>query len=346
MSTSIEIRIYNPALELKGIIDEFSSLLWIRRYQSPGEFELKTPYAAESKSLLVPGNILQRYDGAEVMEAAVIERLNMNEDTITVKGRFLESYLDRRLIKDTTYYYGKAETSMRKIISNMVEIPLLQLGAEQGLSERLEYQATYKPVLNIIQKVCKRTTLGFRIRPDFSARTLFFEVYKGEDRTSSTAAKVIFSEKYDNLFNEEYNYDGTDYKSKAYVSQLIDDIRTVYTVGGGTGLDLYEVHVSTQVDTNGRTAAEIKESMESQGEKALSSRTVNESFSFSTDANSPFTYRKDYDIGDLVHVKHIAWGIDLALRITEIEEAFENGGREIYLTCGSPLPEILDFEED
>ena len=49
-----EIRIYNPALELQGVIDEFSSLIWLRRYQSPGEFELRTPYAAESKRLLIP----------------------------------------------------------------------------------------------------------------------------------------------------------------------------------------------------------------------------------------------------------------------------------------------------
>ena len=48
---SVEVRIYNPSLQLQGVIDEFSSLIWLRRYQMPGEFELRTPYAAESKSL-------------------------------------------------------------------------------------------------------------------------------------------------------------------------------------------------------------------------------------------------------------------------------------------------------
>ena len=342
---SIEIRIYNPALELQGVIDEFSALIWIRRYQSPGEFELRTPYAAESKRLLIPENIIQKYDGEEVVEAGVIENLQMTKDQIVVKGRFLESYLERRLIKETQYYSGNAEDSMRSIVSNMVSIPLLSLGTDHGLSERLEFQATYKPVLTIIQKVCKGTTLGFRIRPDFSARQLFFEVYKGIDRTSSTAAKVVFSEKYDNLLNEQYTYDSTNYRTKAFVTQLINDVRTAYSVGGGTGLGLREVHAATQVDTNERTAAEIKEAMERQGQRVLESRTINESFTFSTDAESPFRYRTDYDLGDLTHVKHIAWNIDLALRISEIEEDYENGGRELILTCGSPLPEIIDFEE-
>ena len=342
---SIEVRIYNPELELQGVIDEFSSLIWIRRYQTPGEFELRTPYAAESKNLLIQENIVQKFDGEEVVEAGVIENLQMNKDQIVVKGRFLESYLERRLIKETQYYTGNAEDSLRRIVSNMVPIPLLTLGADRGLSERLEFQATYKTVLSIVQKVCKGTTLGFRIRPDFSSRNLYFEVYKGVDRTSSAAAKVIFSEKYDNLLNEVYTYDSTNYRTKVFVTQLVNDVRTAYSVGGGSGLGLREVHAATQVDTNGRTAEEIRQSMERQGQRVLEARTVNESFTFSTDADSPFKYRTDYDIGDLTHVKHIAWNIDLALRIMEIEEDYEGGGREIILTCGSPLPEYIDFEE-
>ena len=110
-------------------------------------------------------------------------------------------------------------------------------------------------------------------------------------------------------------------------------------------MSLREVHVATTVDTNNRTAAEIKASMERQGQRTLESKTVSESFTFSTDAESPFKYHHDYDIGDLVHVKHIAWNIDLSLRIAEIEEDHESGGREIILTCGSPLPEVMDFEE-
>ena len=342
---STEVRIYNPALELQGIIDEFSSLVWLRRYQEPGEFELRTPYAAESKRLLIPENVVQRYDGEETVDAAVIENIQMNSDEIVIKGRFLESYLDRRLIKATTYYTGNAEDSIRSIISNMVAIPLLELGVDRGLTETLVFQATYKGVLQIISKACKATGLGFRIRPDFSARKLYFEVYKGADRTSGSAAKVIFSEKYDNLLKEQYAYDSTAYKTKAFASQLINDVRTAYSVGGGTGLGLREVHVSTNADTNGKTAAEIEASMKNQGQRALDSKIIRESFTFSTDAESPFRYRGDYDVGDLVHVKHIAWNIDLQLRIAEIEEAHESDGREIFLTCGSPLPEIMDFEE-
>lgn len=342
----MEIRIYNPSLGLQGVIDEFSSLLWIRRYQQAGEFEVRTPYAPESKLLLVPGNVVQKYDGAPATEAGVIEHLEMTKDEIVIKGRFLESYLDRRLIKETTYYSGNAEDSMRSIISNMVAIPQLELGTDHGLTETLEFQATYKQVSNIIEKTCRATALGYRIVPDFSARKMYFEVYKGADRTASLAEKVIFSEKYDNLMNESYSYDSTNYKTMAYASQLINDVRVTYPVGSGTGLDLRELHVPTSVDTEGRTSAQIQASMEHQGQRALESKIISEGFTFSTDAESPFRYRTDYDLGDLVYIKHVAWNIDLALRITEIEEDYSKGaGRDVFLTCGSPLPEIMDFEE-
>ena len=342
---SIEVRIFNPALELQGFLDEFSSLIWIRRYQMPGEFELRTPYAAESKRLLAPGNIVQKFDGMPTVDAGIIENLVMTTDEIVVKGRFLESYLDRRLIKETTYYTGNAEDSMRSIISNMVPIPLLELGADKGLTETLKFQATYKPVLDIIEKACRSTTLGFRIRPDFEARKMYFEVYKGEDRTSASGAKVIFSEKYDNLMDEQYTYDSINYKTKCFISQLINEVRVAYSVGGGSGLDLREMHLQTSVDTNGKTSAEIQDAMETQGQRALDGKIISESFTFSTDAESPFIYRTEYDVGDQVHINHIAWDINLDLRITEIEEDYEGGGREIVLTCGSPLPEIMNFEE-
>ena len=146
--------------------------------------------------------------------------------------------------------------------------------------------------------------------------------------------------------DESYSYDSTNYKTMAYASQLINDVRVAYAVGSGTGLDLREVHVATSVDVDGRTSTQIQESMETQAQRALEAKTISEGFVFSTNAESPFLYRTDYDLGDLVYIKHVAWGIDLSFRITEIEEDYDSGaGREVLLTCGSPLPEIMDFEE-
>ena len=340
----IDIRVYNPQLQLQGLVDTFSSLIWIRRYQTPGEFELHVPYSERYRELLTPENIVQRSDGSESTEAGVIEHFDMTGSEIVVKGRFLESYLDRRLIKATTYYSGNVEDSMRSIISNMVAIPLLELGTDRGLEEELTFQATYKSVLSILEKVCLSTTYGFRIRPDFVARKLYFEVLAGNDLSGASGPLVVFSELYDNLLNESYSYDSTQLKTMAYVNQKIGDNVVAYSTGSGTGLDLREVAVGSNVDTSGRSTAQIKASMEAYGDEQLATKAICESFTFNT-VDTPFVYRTDSDIGDIVQIRYSAWGINQSLRVNEAEEDYENGGRKVILTCGSPLPETVDFEE-
>ena len=75
--------------------------------------------------------------------------------------------------------------------------------------------------------------------------------------------------------------------------------------------------------------------------------TVNVSagFCFTTE-DGTFAYREDYDVGDIVSVRHNAWGYINSFRITAIEEDYEEGGTSIVLTCGTTAPETVDFEEE
>lgn len=348
---TIEVRIYNPDLELQGIIDEFSSLIWIRRYQNAGEFELHTPYSEESRRLLAAGNVVQKYDEKASMEAGVIEFLQMNHDEIVAKGRFLESYLDNRIeLSDMTWSGVNAEDHMRTMINNLITsgnryIPLLVLGVDHGLTETIDYQSGMRTTLNLISRICRATALGFRFRPDFSSKQLLFEVYKGEDRTSDSASKVIFSETYDNLSNEVYTYDNTNYRTEYYATQMWNDIRMTITENNYSGRDRRELLVQTNIDTTDKTYPQIYEAMQLSGRTALKNRPIAETFSFATDPEGVFKYRTDYDLGDLVIINHMAWNIHQTRRITEVEEDYEGGKVSIIPTCGDPLPETIDFKE-
>ena len=351
---SVEVRVYNPDLELQGIIDEFSSLIWIRRYQGAGEFELHTPYSEESRSLLVAGNIVQKYDGKTVLEAGIIEYLKMSKDEIVVKGRFLEILLDMRAatLFASSSYSGTAEVILRDIISDIIyseyrAIPLLELGPFNNLSETIQFQVSAKIILPVFSKVCRATALGFRIYPDFTARKLYFEVYKGADRASDSSSKVIFSETYNNLMNEVYTYDNTNYRTAGFAHQTINDhIYIVPTAGSSvTGLDRREIFIQTSIDSENKTGAEIQLAMYKAAVNALKNYAISETFTFSTDVDATFKYREDYDLGDLVIINHIAWDIYQTRRITEIEEDYEGGTVNVILTCGDPLPETIDFKE-
>lgn len=200
----MEARIYDRNLNFKGIIENHTSLIWDRKYYEPGNFEIHAPITDRNLALLAKGNIISKR-GSE--EAGVIEDIENEEsdikNEITAKGRFLSSYMDRRLIKSTVNFSGKVEVAMRQLLTGATAIPLVELGTLNGFTETVEFQATMKNLMSYETKLAKSAAIGYRFRPDFRQKKILFETYKGTDRTTAQGinSRVIFSESYNNLNN-------------------------------------------------------------------------------------------------------------------------------------------------
>ena len=153
----MELRIYNASMQFLGLIENQTSVLWNRKYFEPGDFELYCPVTLNNQSLLKRGNLVWIKGAAEagVIESLVIEQDDL-KNQITVKGRFLESYMSRRLIRPIyNVQNGLVEIAMRDILSNAVPIPLVKLGAVQCFTERVTFQATYKNLQDYETKLAK-----------------------------------------------------------------------------------------------------------------------------------------------------------------------------------------------
>ena len=72
----MEVRVYNPQLQLMGVVEDFISLLWNRKYNTAGDFELYVPITSDNVRYFVRGNIVA-YLGAA--EAGVIESLEAQQ---------------------------------------------------------------------------------------------------------------------------------------------------------------------------------------------------------------------------------------------------------------------------
>ena len=72
--------------------------------------------------------------------------------------------------------------------------------------ETVEFQATYKNLLTYESKLAKSVNFGYRFRPDFNNKVIYFEIYKGLDRSihQSDRNRVIFSEDYSNISEADY----------------------------------------------------------------------------------------------------------------------------------------------
>lgn len=345
----MEIRVYNSELYFQGVMENQTSLIWTRKYFEPGNFELYTPITEDNLKLMKKGNIIwmRGSDDAGVIEDIKLEESN-NKNEITAKGRFLSSYMDRKLIKGTKNFKGPVENAMRELYSDD-PIPLVELGELQGFTDEVEFQVTYKGLLSYENKLARSAALGYRFRPNFDKRKILFEIYKGVDRTTAQGInnRVIFSESYNNLNNAIYRENTQLYKNVAYVGgEGEGSARKIVVVGDVTGLERREMFVDAKdIDSEGLSAAEYEAKLRTRGEEALAKNRIENTFECNTGADANFQYKKNYDLGDIVTVKKNKWGITVNERITEIREIYEFGGRRIEPTFGDALPESIDWSD-
>lgn len=346
----MEVRVYGRDLFRIGQIENQTSLIWTRKFYEPGTFELHAPITDENLSLLQPGNIIGKKGSAE---AGIIEDIEKEEsdikNEITVKGRFLSSYMDRRLIKKTVNFSGYIEVAMRQLYSGAVQIPLVELGSLNGFPERAEFQVTMKNLLAYENKLSKAGAIGFRFRPDFVNHKIIFETYQGKDRTLSQHKnnRVIFSEAYGNLNNAIHKYNCRNLKTFAIVGgQGEGDGRTYYELGGGEGYDLREVFVDAKdINPEGLTAEQYKAALLQRAQEALNEAVESETLESETNPAINFMYKEDYDLGDIVTVRKKKWKLFMDQRITELSEVYEYGGMIVVPTFGDPLPEKIKWDE-
>lgn len=346
----MEIRIYNPQLYRIGQIENQTSLIWTRRFFEPGEMEIHAPITEKNLKLLQPGNIISMKGKPEAAIIADIEKEESDvKNEITVKGPFLNSYMNRRIIRTVFNFRGTVEEAIRAAYNIVKPIPLVELGDLNGFEETIEFQQSFKNLLDVETKLSKAGLIGIRFRPDFDRHKIIFETYKGRDRSVSQGKikRVTFSEKYNNLTNSVYKYNDELLKTCAIVGGEGEGLaRKLVVVGGGEGLDLREIFVDARdISSDGMTAAEYEAALIQRGKDALNENIVAESLECEADPSINFTYGEDYDLGDIVSVKKKKWGLYMNQRITVAKEVYEYGGGFVVPTFGSPLPEKIDWSD-
>nr|DAE94434.1 MAG TPA: hypothetical protein [Bacteriophage sp.] len=346
----MEIRIYDAELNLQGIIENQTSLLWHRKYFEPGTFELHAPITKHNLATLKIGNLVTMHGQGD---AGIIEDIqyeeNADKNSITAQGRFLLAYMGYRLIRGTVNVNGTVEEVMRELYSGCHPIPLVRLGDAGGFQSTISGQIANVNLLKFMTKLARAGNLGFSFVPDFAKKTITFRIYAGKDRTlsQSTNNRVIFSESYDNLEQVTYRANDQAYANVAYVIGVGEDGNEVgVTVGDAesTGLERRETFVNARgVSASGLSPEELLEKLRQEGRNALNAMPIAKSFECDTNATGNFVYRKDYDLGDIVTIKKANWGMREDLRITEILETYEYGSMVVTPTFGNPLPTSIDW---
>lgn len=245
------IWVFDKDLHKIGIIDNYTSLIWARRYKEVGDFEIYLPASVEILNLCKIGNYVEK-DGSPMI--CRIDSVSLSQKPeegyyITVTGKSAEALLDQRIIMETSICNGSAEEFALKLISSALGADasperkivdsdgiLIFTMIQNGFPETLKEQVTYKNLGEKIREYCQSYGWGYKIERE---QTYFvFSFYKGEDRSDS----VVFSPNFENVSTSEYSRDASDIQNFVLCAgEGEGDARIKETVGTATGANRYEV---------------------------------------------------------------------------------------------------------
>lgn len=331
-------------LEPIDILENMKSVRWTRKFQKPGTFQL----SIQGRTSLEKEQLLVRGDDIAVIETIRRSFTAVSGEQAIITGRFLSSYCNRRVIKETKSISGTYEYVMKKLVTDLMTatagsdraFPLLVVASSHGFtSETLAYQAIDKKLGDELEWLAAASSLGFAIR--LIDDQLVFDVLQGVDRTDSQTVnpQAVFSIKFENILSQTFTQDTTDETNFAYVKmpEAGDSAEVMTTYGTATGRSRREILVmgsNVREDENGvaNSLATQLALLQEQGRSTVTDETL--AFESTIDPNSALVYGVDYDLGDISSLTAEDWGISLDAQITEAEETEQNGIDGLKLTFG------------
>lgn len=343
----MDIYVYDSNFVVQCILDTYQSLLWTDRYNKPGEFEIYTPVTQRLVDNLVEGNLISIKDSDYMM---IIEKRQIKTDTeegpiIVVKGRSLESILDRRIIWQTTNISGNLQNGIKTLINqNLVSPSIADRRIDNFVFEdstdtaitSLTWEAQYTGdnLLEVIENICKEKGIGFRVWLNDNNQFVF-KLYAGVDRSYSqdTIPWVIFSPRYENLINSDYLEDNEKFKNVALVAgEGENQQRVTRVVGNGSGLTRKELYVDARdLQSTDITTQQYYNNLDTRGKEKLAEHKVLKEFESECEVTRQFVYKEHFWLGDIVQVEN-QYGIGSSARVTEFIYADETDELKRYPT--------------
>lgn len=364
----MELYIFNKDLELKGILEIYNSLRWVRRFHRAGEFELHCNLDSKAIELLKIGNLIYKKDDTEL---GYIDSIWFNNEsgheTIKVQGMFITKYLERKINWITVMFKGTYENLMRKLVDDNAistvnpnrKIHNLVLGDFKNYTDEVEYQNSYGNILEELEKLSSTSNIGYKIDFDYESNKLIFNTYKGIDRSfnQKTIAPCIFSRDFENILTQTYFESLNNFKNCCLIAGEGEGLnRKCTSIENGCGLDRYEVFVDARdisskkkiINSEGEeleiemSSSEYENLLIQRGKEKLAEHKELSTFNSKINMKGNNIYKKDYDIGDTVTVIDNKWNIQVNTQITEIEEVYETGFLQVNPTFGNEIPTIID----
>lgn len=345
MDKRCNIRFFNSNLEFLGEVDNFTSLIFIRSWESYGEFNININKF--NKELFRKKNIIMINNNP--FKVGTIDEISITSNTIKIKGYTLGYWFVNRVTfppvgLEYDSYNTNVEAIMKGIvIKNAIEandpkrnIPKLIVANSLGRGEKLNFQTRFKYLADELTSLSKISGLGWGVYLDIENKQFIFEVFEGNNLSTEQTIlpPKIFSSEYDNVINKNYITSDIDFKNVAIVAGQGEGInREIKIVNNElTGLERKELFVD---------ARDIKENenLIDRGNIKLAEKQSIQTFECETINNG---YIDEWDLGDIVTVLDKELGYLEHTRVIEVQESYEGGEVIIEPTFGTIVSMFTD----
>lgn len=364
----LKMEIYDPSLELLGILEAYDSLIIEEFAFKAGTFALNTVITNQNRTLLRVDNIIW-FEGST---AGIIEYINAEANydkiSVSVKGSLLTGLLNRRILWGTYNLSG----SPVKIMCNMVtdcaitptrgnamarKIPRLMIANPKPRDSRsLKKQKTGGSLSDFLEEIGRSTATSFGIAFDASTLTMKFWTRLCVDRTIHQKKRdpVFYSTELDDVLASAYELDASDFKNLAFVT------------GEGAGADRKTLVVSDKNEPKGfarhelfvdardlqsdadpekpMSTQEYMEILHTRGSEKIADAQLVQSFSTTVRTLDPtYVYGVDFFLGDTITVADERLGVVIDAIVEGVERSISKSGKEdIVFTFGYGLPTLSD----
>lgn len=353
----MELYVFNFNFERIDIIDVFTKAEFAINYKKHSELDLIVDATEENISYFIENNddiILTK--STDTKHGYIPYTVKYTDDTqsqIEIYCKSLSYLLNRRQIDNQQTYTGTVEDTLRYFVNtNAINptninriIPNLVLGELKGFTTSTTEAFANKFLDEALWEICIKFDIAYDILMDVENQKFILDIWQGTDRTieQSDEESVIFSKAFDNVLNQNYVDDKSDYRNVAFIiSGENGATKTQLTVNDNiSGFQRREVFINaSDLTGDDETPTDAILNEKANGILASDYERVR-SFETDIDYNSQFVYLVDYWGGDKVSIRNDEINIIMHTRIITAKETYTKDGFELKIEFGSNVPTLM-----
>ena len=342
-----------------ALIENACSVIWVRRYQKAGDFEVYVPATKELLGIVRQNELFITREG-DLANAMKIQKVELTTDPdegdfLTITGKSAACIIGQRIVRSQNNLSGTAQACAYKILTDeciepnkrrsdylwrKMDVLSIQT-TELPVTTDFTMQYYGKNLLDVIEDICSVGGFGYKV--EFTGTGFVFSLYVGFDRTMGQTEneRVIFSEEFENLGQCTYTYDNSDYCNAVLATGEGNGTAKVSVyyfnreeVVESKGLCYYETTVngsdiSRSTSGGEMSEAEYTEKLRQLCKICLSKAKLQDDLCADIFPNNT----GHYDLGDRVSIVN-RYGITGSATVTEITETEDESGFRIIPTLG------------